>query len=380
MKTTDDGKECLHLSEKTNISGDTKNFLLEDLLDSSKKTRIKSIADRYGVKLSEKNTKQQMIAAVLPAIEVNFGVKLRQYTPEELHLAMDCFTENALSESAADLVMHSAPFLDGAVYLIGRKDGFYPAVPHELAGRLMMRCVTECFGQSGSPLERCAAACAALYGSFTPGMLADAASHAFGCEFTRQQAEQCLLDADAGAFTYRGGIASAAAETPPEIRAESADTDYYLPTQREIESYAAYGADTGDYYYRQIVNFIFNNTGISYDRAKELMRHIAAFCSGDADSFLSVLKELEQSGLVMNDEKLNYLVGMIAELSNRTRKPSLKGHRPDEIEGIPPVSVPHVQTARAKPEPLRVEQKIGRNDPCPCGSGKKYKKCCGKNQ
>lgn len=25
------------------------------------------------------------------------------------------------------------------------------------------------------------------------------------------------------------------------------------------------------------------------------------------------------------------------------------------------------------------EKKIGRNDPCPCGSGKKYKKCCGKN-
>ena len=24
------------------------------------------------------------------------------------------------------------------------------------------------------------------------------------------------------------------------------------------------------------------------------------------------------------------------------------------------------------------EQKVGRNDPCPCGSGKKYKKCCGK--
>lgn len=24
-------------------------------------------------------------------------------------------------------------------------------------------------------------------------------------------------------------------------------------------------------------------------------------------------------------------------------------------------------------------KKIGRNDPCPCGSGKKYKKCCGKN-
>lgn len=27
---------------------------------------------------------------------------------------------------------------------------------------------------------------------------------------------------------------------------------------------------------------------------------------------------------------------------------------------------------------IRKEQKIGRNDPCTCGSGKKYKKCCGK--
>jgi preprotein translocase subunit SecA len=24
----------------------------------------------------------------------------------------------------------------------------------------------------------------------------------------------------------------------------------------------------------------------------------------------------------------------------------------------------------------RTEKKIGRNEPCPCGSGKKYKKCC----
>ena len=28
---------------------------------------------------------------------------------------------------------------------------------------------------------------------------------------------------------------------------------------------------------------------------------------------------------------------------------------------------------------VRVEKKIYPNDPCPCGSGKKYKKCCGKN-
>ena len=32
-----------------------------------------------------------------------------------------------------------------------------------------------------------------------------------------------------------------------------------------------------------------------------------------------------------------------------------------------------------KPQTVRREgEKVGRNDPCPCGSGKKYKACCGK--
>jgi preprotein translocase subunit SecA len=36
------------------------------------------------------------------------------------------------------------------------------------------------------------------------------------------------------------------------------------------------------------------------------------------------------------------------------------------------------QPQGAKVQPIRVEEKVGRNDPCPCGSGKKYKQCHGK--
>jgi len=54
----------------------------------------------------------------------------------------------------------------------------------------------------------------------------------------------------------------------------------------------------------------------------------------------------------------------------RTSKPELVGEGdggglPDELREI------------QKASPVRVEQKIGRNDPCPCGSGKKYKNCHG---
>ena len=36
--------------------------------------------------------------------------------------------------------------------------------------------------------------------------------------------------------------------------------------------------------------------------------------------------------------------------------------------------------APARKAPVKKTEKVGRNDPCPCGSGKKYKKCCGLNE
>ena len=35
------------------------------------------------------------------------------------------------------------------------------------------------------------------------------------------------------------------------------------------------------------------------------------------------------------------------------------------------------ENAKKQPVVKKAAEKVGRNDPCPCGSGKKYKKCCG---
>ena len=58
----------------------------------------------------------------------------------------------------------------------------------------------------------------------------------------------------------------------------------------------------------------------------------------------------------------------------RTSKPELVS---DSGSGIPQFDDTREQQ---KPMPVRVEQNIGRNDPCPCGSGKKYKNCHGVGQ
>jgi SWIM/SEC-C metal-binding protein len=49
------------------------------------------------------------------------------------------------------------------------------------------------------------------------------------------------------------------------------------------------------------------------------------------------------------------------------------GLEPDKPEDITDLEILLNPT-----ETRRVEKKIGRNEPCPCGSGKKYKKCCGR--
>ena len=49
--------------------------------------------------------------------------------------------------------------------------------------------------------------------------------------------------------------------------------------------------------------------------------------------------------------------------------------RPDHELILPPLDLPPY----VAPTPYIAPPKIGRNDPCPCSSGKKYKKCCGKS-
>ena len=60
----------------------------------------------------------------------------------------------------------------------------------------------------------------------------------------------------------------------------------------------------------------------------------------------------------------------MSKLSTSKSEPPTSSLRPNQPEA--PVEPKHVQ-------PVRVEKRVGRNDPCPCGSGKKFKSCHGKD-
>ncbi|MDI6752648.1 MAG: SEC-C metal-binding domain-containing protein [bacterium] len=63
----------------------------------------------------------------------------------------------------------------------------------------------------------------------------------------------------------------------------------------------------------------------------------------------------------------------ILALCNEHGWQAIVGVEPDKPEDIS-----NVERLLNPPEPVKAQVKVGRNEPCPCGSGKKYKKCCGR--
>jgi len=70
---------------------------------------------------------------------------------------------------------------------------------------------------------------------------------------------------------------------------------------------------------------------------------------------------------VHSEEKAKY----VAETCDRHGWHYIIGFEPDKPEDISDLE------KLLNPPQIVKSEKIGRNDPCPCGSGKKYKKCCG---
>ena len=98
--------------------------------------------------------------------------------------------------------------------------------------------------------------------------------------------------------------------------------------------------------------------------------------------------------LIYKFESFELFKRMVSEVNKEIVSFLMRANLPNEIQNTVQqarVRVPkqeQIQTSRnevsgeqenkPKPQPVRAEQKIGRNDPCPCGSGRKYKSCHGK--
>ncbi|MDO5557823.1 MAG: preprotein translocase subunit SecA [Clostridia bacterium] len=119
------------------------------------------------------------------------------------------------------------------------------------------------------------------------------------------------------------------------------------------------------------------------DAMEELKNGIGLRAYGQKDPVVQYRME----GFDMFDEMINDIKVDVAKLLMNSRKREGNIERTETVRitsaSLEDTAIDNLDKSQAKyvKEPIKnTEPKVGRNDDCPCGSGKKYKNCCGKNQ
>ena len=109
------------------------------------------------------------------------------------------------------------------------------------------------------------------------------------------------------------------------------------------------------------------------EKLMDVLDEIHEMCTAEV-RLQEIFDRLDAAGVVFdNMEQANVVIQLLIDVKNNTRLWSNYGHTPSELSGVRKSNLPPFPST----QPITV-QKTGRNEPCPCGSGKKYKHCCGR--
>ncbi|MEH7549510.1 MULTISPECIES: SEC-C metal-binding domain-containing protein [Bacillaceae] len=130
--------------------------------------------------------------------------------------------------------------------------------------------------------------------------------------------------------------------------------------------------------YLQFVHFLTQNYEMSRQEADGIVEE-CVYATNIGESPNHILQFLQSRLEFENIELVKACMDKVVNLMNNTRQWFLKGYSPRELSGAyEQQTLQRLPNPKAKIVDFEARQKIGRNDPCPCGSDKKYKKCCGR--
>ncbi len=196
------------------------------------------------------------------------------------------------------------------------------------------------------------------------------------------------------------------------------DKKFYIPSIQQIEEICRIGYEASSPAYKKLETFFMRKMDMPYE-------HAVSWClqvwenSYEGGTPIDVLNKISEKEIVFKNEKqMEEFVGLLMDAHNNTRRKENRGHKPNELAlrkfaggmptivpgsshaaamlkdaapklkalGIPVDLEGNAETITTAVYPngldgkaVKLEKKVYPNDPCPCGSGKKYKKCCGKN-
>lgn len=152
---------------------------------------------------------------------------------------------------------------------------------------------------------------------------------------------------------------------------------YYIPTRKEILNYGTYGVDVDNKYAKKLEQVLNNKTDAMPDEASYVTRIMQMKITGgyDVQELFKILEDLEID--INSKGDINLLIQCVSDLWNHTRMVENRGFTPAEMEKEERKQLyPLANDSNVINFSTERKKKIYPNDPCPCGSGKKYKNCC----
>jgi len=148
-----------------------------------------------------------------------------------------------------------------------------------------------------------------------------------------------------------------------------ADKPRYVPEKNEFLKYVDKDYEDNDHWWN-VISFMLDAFGFS-DNITTAYREIRTYMTYSA-GIRELGTILEKYDIVFDSEnQLQQFLDLIMHAKNNTRIWLNNGLTPSELHEIS-----SKQNKNIIEFPKSDRTKIGRNDPCPCGSGKKFKKCC----
>lgn len=194
-----------------------------------------------------------------------------------------------------------------------------------------------------------------------------------------------------------------------QIERSQGDKAFYIPGYQEVMDCIRHQYPSKELAYQELKRFLTDKTYLEEGEAVNIVCNIWRRVSLGYD-FSDVMDMMNERNIFFSGEQdFMKFANIMMNVNNRTRMLSNRGYMPDELaavhggaerlmKGQMPTIVPMSSMAAEMLESSKMElqergisvdlesnareissKKIYPNDPCPCGSGKKYKKCCGKN-
>lgn len=180
------------------------------------------------------------------------------------------------------------------------------------------------------------------------------------------------------------------------------EEEYYEPTKAQIKNYSDYNYYERNIHVEQLASYLkkhFNaDEALIEDAIVEVILETEMELQINGQMVGEIIEQLNNMGFETETlEEMQALTAYIIPVINNTRTWVNKGYTANELskntksEGVGvvantkinapvnmPINIPLSAPTNQENKTVRKKLTVGRNEPCPCGSGIKYKKCCGK--